>query len=111
METLKEILRRVRFVWALLWLAITAYVTFSTNAWLPLRVLAPTLAWLPFYLHIPGGLKLGLPAMGMSWTLAFLIAAEGNASKTLDMLAVGGIAFAVFTVIGFMLTPLFNRSK
>lgn len=104
MDTFIEIMRRVRFLWALGWIAGTAAIAFASPAVLPWRIGAPTLAWLALYLQIPGPFRTALCWAGVMGTIAMFDRKAG-----MDWLIMGGIGTALILAVSFLLAPLFKR--
>lgn len=111
MSTFIEILRRVRFLWALAWIAAAVALTIYSPAILPLRVVPPLLAAFAPYLG-PMPVRLALTWLGafVSFGLAIAIDSGRSASDNSAaavFVAAGGAVLIV--IAGFLLSPLFKK--
>lgn len=113
MDTIVEILRRVRFLWALCWIAATVALAIYSPAILPWRIGAPTLAWVALYLTIPGPFRAALCWVGVSLSLALAVAMGRGGAASSDAFAfifvVAPAGAVLILVASFLLAPLFRR--
>jgi hypothetical protein len=113
-DTFIEILRRLRFLWALSWLAITVAMAVYSHALFPLRVIPPLLAAFAPYLG-PMAVRLALTWLGAFLTLGLAVAIDRSQSATSDsfallfVIAPGGAVLIL--VLSFLLSPLFKRKE
>lgn len=114
MNTLTEIVRRLRFVWALAWIGVTALMLIYSPAAFLLRLLAPTAAWLGLY--IPDAsvkVRLAIAWVGVCATAGAALSAAQTRTESSDafafffVLAPGG-AVAIL-LAGFLIAPVFKR--
>ena len=107
-----EILRRVRFLWALAWIAAAVALTIYSPAILPLRVVPPLLAAFAPYLG-PMPVRLALTWLGafVSFGLAIAIDSGQSASDgsfaAIFVAAPGGAVLILLAA--FLLSPLFKK--
>ena len=112
MNTFIEILRRLRFLWAILWIGITIVMAIYSPAFFPLRVLPPLLAAFAPYMG-PVPVRLALTWLGTFLTMGLAVAISHNESATSDSFALifaiapGGAV--IILILGFLLSPLFRR--
>ena len=121
METMTEIARRLRFVWAatltLLTAAFAAHIAFAPDAsaarWI-VALIFPVMAAVPLYLS--WSIPVRLATAGASTVMLPISAAYAWAPKheVLDGLPyMAGVSVAVFfatLVVTFLLSPLFRRA-
>lgn len=109
MDTFIEIMRRVRLLWALCWIAGTLALVVYSPAWVPLRIGAPTLAWLALYLAIPGPWRAALCWIGVMLSLALVDDLNGGRQADFFMLFAPWVGAGVILAAGYLLAPLFRR--
>ena len=112
MDTFTEILRRLRFVWAILWLIVAGAMAIYSPALFPLRVVPPLLAAFAPYMG-PVPVRLALTWLGVWVTLGLARAIDRGQAATSDsfgfIFIIAPAGAVIIIVLSFLLSPLFKR--